>query len=155
MRIQEKSVENAFTTTETILLSCSTALVYGTVVRLELRLEHLGFFSVVRWKYRPFTKPSIKSVYLTNSYLYFCLFLKILWSEVCKKGFQLMLIMGLLGMYFNAAMVFVTTFHFYSDWLWPYCELKQSKFLRNIGTQLNPYPAWISTKYIHYYVANT
>ena len=44
MKIQEKYGENAFTTTETILLSCSTALVYGTVVRLELRLEHLGFF---------------------------------------------------------------------------------------------------------------
>ena len=33
---------------------------------------------------------------------------KILWSEVWKGGFQLMLILGLLGMYFDAAMVFVT-----------------------------------------------
>ena len=40
MKIQEKYCDNAFTTTKTILLSCSTALVYGTVVRLELRLEH-------------------------------------------------------------------------------------------------------------------
>ena len=35
-------------------------------------------------------------------------FLKILWSEVWKGGFQLMLILGLLGMYFDAAVVFVT-----------------------------------------------
>ena len=35
-------------------------------------------------------------------------FLKILWSEVWKEGFQLMLILGLLGMYFDAAVVFVT-----------------------------------------------
>ena len=33
---------------------------------------------------------------------------EILWSEVWKEGFQLMLILGLLGMYFDAAVVFVT-----------------------------------------------
>ena len=33
---------------------------------------------------------------------------KILWSEVWKGGFQLILILGLLGMYFDAAVVFVT-----------------------------------------------
>ena len=33
---------------------------------------------------------------------------EILWSEVWKGGFQLMLILGLLGMYFDAAVVFVT-----------------------------------------------
>ena len=32
---------------------------------------------------------------------------EILWSEVWKGGFQLMLIPGLLGMYFDAAVVFV------------------------------------------------
>ena len=32
---------------------------------------------------------------------------QILWSEVWKGGFQLMLILGLLGMYFDAAVVFV------------------------------------------------
>ena len=37
-------------------------------------------------------------------------FLKILWSEVWKGGFQLMLILVLLGMYFDAAVVFVKTF---------------------------------------------
>ena len=31
-----------------------------------------------------------------------------LWSEVWKVGFQFMLILGLLGMYFDAAVVFVT-----------------------------------------------
>ena len=35
-------------------------------------------------------------------------FLEILWSEVWKGGFQLMLILGLQGMYFDAAVVFVT-----------------------------------------------
>ena len=33
---------------------------------------------------------------------------EILWSEVWKGGFQLILILGLLGMYFDAAVVFVT-----------------------------------------------
>ena len=32
-----------------------------------------------------------------------------------------MQILGLLGMYFDAAVVFVTSTHFYSNWLWPYC----------------------------------
>ena len=34
---------------------------------------------------------------------------EILWSGVWKGGFQLMLILGLLGMYFDAAVVFVTS----------------------------------------------
>ena len=34
--------------------------------------------------------------------------LEILWSEVWKVGFQFMLILGLLGMYFDAVVVFVT-----------------------------------------------
>ena len=38
--------------------------------------------------------------------------LKILWSEVWKGGFQLMQILGLLGMYFDAAMAFVTNSYF-------------------------------------------
>ena len=33
---------------------------------------------------------------------------EILWSEFWKGGFQLMLILSLLGMYFDAAVVFVT-----------------------------------------------
>ena len=33
---------------------------------------------------------------------------EILWSEVWKVGFQFMLILGFLGMYFDAAVVFVT-----------------------------------------------
>ena len=32
---------------------------------------------------------------------------EILWSEVWKRGFQLMLILGLLGMYFDVAVAFV------------------------------------------------
>ena len=36
-------------------------------------------------------------------------FLKILWSEVWKGGFQLMQILVLLGMYFDAVVVFVTS----------------------------------------------
>ena len=37
-------------------------------------------------------------------------FLKILWSEVWKGGFQLMEILGLLGMYFDAVVVEVFFF---------------------------------------------
>ena len=36
-----------------------------------------------------------------------------------RGGFQLMPILGLLGIYFDAVLVEVKTF---SDWLWPYCE---------------------------------
>ena len=32
-----------------------------------------------------------------------------------------MLILGLLGMYFDAVVVFVTNSSLFSDWLWPYC----------------------------------
>ena len=42
------------------------------------------------------------------SKVYFIQFLKILLSEVWKGGFPLMQILGLLGMYFDAAVVFVT-----------------------------------------------
>ena len=35
-------------------------------------------------------------------------FLKILWSEVWKGGFQIMQILRFLGMYFDAVVVFVT-----------------------------------------------
>ena len=48
-------------------------------------------------------------------------FLKILWSDAWKGGFQLMQILGLLSMHFDAVVVEVETFYFYSDWLWPYC----------------------------------
>ena len=37
-------------------------------------------------------------------------------KKVWKGGFQLMLILGLLGIYFDAAVVFVTKY-LYSDWL--------------------------------------
>ena len=37
-------------------------------------------------------------------------FLKILWSEVRKGGFQLIQILGLLGMYFDAVVVEVKPF---------------------------------------------
>ena len=36
-----------------------------------------------------------------------------------------MLILGLLGMYFDAAVVFVTSQTLFQDWLWPYCEKQQ------------------------------
>ena len=32
-----------------------------------------------------------------------------------------MLILGLLGVYFDAAVVFVMKTSLFSDWLWPYC----------------------------------
>ena len=32
-----------------------------------------------------------------------------------------MLTLGLLGMYFDAAVVFVNLSSLFSDWLWPYC----------------------------------
>ena len=32
-----------------------------------------------------------------------------------------MLNLGLLGMYFDAGVVFVTKSSLFSDWLWPYC----------------------------------
>ena len=35
-----------------------------------------------------------------------------------------MLILGLLGMYFDTAVVFVTNSSLFSDWLWPYCDLR-------------------------------
>ena len=40
-----------------------------------------------------------------------------------------MLILGLLGMYFDAAVVFVTKSSLFSDWLWPYCVVENSKLL--------------------------
>ena len=33
-----------------------------------------------------------------------------------------MLILGLLGMYFDGVVVFVTNSSLFSDWLWPYCD---------------------------------
>ena len=48
-------------------------------------------------------------------------FLNILWSEVWKGGFHLIQILGLLGMYFDAAVVEVKL-HFYSYWVGPYCD---------------------------------
>ena len=50
-------------------------------------------------------------------------FLKILWSVVWKGGFQLMQILGLLGMYFDAVVVEVEKCLLFSDWLWPYCVI--------------------------------
>ena len=35
----------------------------------------------------------------------------------------MMQILGLLGIYFDAAVVFVTNSSLFSDWLWPYCEV--------------------------------
>ena len=47
-------------------------------------------------------------------------FLKILWSEVWKGGFQLIQILGLMDMYFAAVVVEIKTFFYlYSDWLRP------------------------------------
>ena len=51
-------------------------------------------------------------------------FLKILWIDVWKGGFQLMQILGLLGMYFDAVVVEVEKYLLFSDWLWPYCGQK-------------------------------
>ena len=39
-----------------------------------------------------------------------------------KENFHLIQILGLLGVYFDAEVVEVKTFYFYSDWLWPYCD---------------------------------
>ena len=39
-----------------------------------------------------------------------------------------MLILGLLGMYFDAAVVFVTSQTLFQDWLWPYCEGSPFKY---------------------------
>ena len=35
-----------------------------------------------------------------------------------------MLNLGLLGIHFDAAVVFVTSQTLYSDWLWPYCAIE-------------------------------
>ena len=48
---------------------------------------------------------------------------EILWSEVWKKGFQLMQILGRLNMCLDAAVVFAPTLHFYSDLLCEYFVL--------------------------------
>ena len=42
-----------------------------------------------------------------------------------------MQILGLfLGMYFDAVVVEVKTFYFYSDWLWPYCAHGTFMFIK-------------------------
>ena len=43
---------------------------------------------------------------------------------VWKGWFQLMQILGLLGMSFDAVVVEFQTFYFYSDWLWPYYDIE-------------------------------
>ena len=43
-------------------------------------------------------------------------------KNIWKVGFQFMLILGLLGMYFDASWYLSQSPHFYSNWLWPYCE---------------------------------
>jgi hypothetical protein len=47
-------------------------------------------------------------VFWSKIYIYKKQFLKILWSEVWLGGFQLMEILGLLGMYFDVVVVFAT-----------------------------------------------
>ena len=47
-----------------------------------------------------------------------------------------MLILGLLGMYFDAAVVFVTKSSFFSDWLWPYCGLYTMGGLVIVGPEI-------------------
>ena len=42
-----------------------------------------------------------------------------------------MQILVLLGMWFDTVVVLVKTFHFYSDWLWPYCETAESPIYCN------------------------
>ena len=59
-----------------------------------------NWIKVVPWK--KFFVPEKKVVGLKKTSF------EILLSEVWKGGFQLMLILGLLGMYFDAAVVFVT-----------------------------------------------
>ena len=71
-------------------------------------------------------------IYLTK------IVLKNLWSQVWKGGFQLKQILVLLGMYFDAAVVFVTMFYFYSDWVWPcvLCEWYWKNFKLSIIVML-------------------
>jgi hypothetical protein len=38
------------------------------------------------------------------------------------EGSQLMQILGLLSMYFDAVVIEVEKYLLFSDWLWPYCE---------------------------------
>ena len=58
-------------------------------------------------------------------------FSKILWSEVWNRGFQLMLILVLLCMYFDAKVVFVTNltllFRLALAILWLFCDLTRKK----------------------------
>ena len=67
-------------------------------------------------------------------------------KKVWKVGFQLMLILGLLGMYFDVVVIFVTK-SFYSDWLWPYCEM-----VRNCKRIINKV---ILTNLDHWSIDNT
>ena len=45
-------------------------------------------------------------------------------------------ILGLLGVYFDAEVVEVKTFYFYSDWLWPYCD-EEAKALTRLGVSFH------------------
>ena len=47
---------------------------------------------------------------------------------VQKWGFQLMQILGLLGMYFDAVVVEVEKYLLFSDWLWPYLNIQSIFF---------------------------
>ena len=68
------------------------------------------------WRYPPFwTKIYLVKVPMNvnivkQDLLHKKRFLKILWSEVWKGGFQLIQILGLMGMYFDAVVVEVETF---------------------------------------------
>ena len=45
-----------------------------------------------------------------------------------KGGFQLMQILDLLGMYFDAVVVEVENSLLFSDWLWPYCGARSGEY---------------------------
>ena len=74
-------------------------------------------------------------------------FLKILWSEVWKGGFQLIQILGLLGMYFDAVVAEVKTFLLLFRF-WPYCDTFSNLSMTTFSLQLAVVPelAWKSAK---------
>jgi hypothetical protein len=64
-------------------------------------------------------------------------FTKKIW--VSKGGFQLMQILGFLGMYFDAVVAEVKTFfYFYLEWLRPYCDY--THYLRTFFREIHMKP---------------
>ena len=79
-------------------------------------------------------------------------FLKILWSEVWKEGFQLMLIISLLGMDFDTVVVFVTNsshlFRFAVAMLWHSNSLLSDVIFNLVPSSKKERNVWLSSTFL-------